>query len=189
MRYGAHFMFHVGHVMKYPFGLIDGIETPLEPRVVSGNACRAGVFIALKRLNAAECEHKAACGGDKIRAHTSRPAHFPRRDQFAGCNHFDALAQAVLGEDIDHERQALVQGQADAVDQAHGGCAGAAVAAIHSYKVGRVFSSTRGDFAAQIVQPIAIAEHRRRWCIAVAPGRRRGLDVSDWDGKIWGTQK
>ena len=58
-------------------------QAALQPRVVRGDAGRAGVGVAAQRLDAAEREHEAARGVDEVGADAQRPRGARRGDELA----------------------------------------------------------------------------------------------------------
>ena len=56
-------------------GFIRHHQSFLPVRVVRGYAGGAGVFIALQRLDTAQCKHVASGRGYEVRTHTQRPCH------------------------------------------------------------------------------------------------------------------
>ncbi len=88
---GAHLLHEIFHAHRFFFR----VQTALQMPVVRGNAGGAGVLIALQRLDAAKREHKAARGVHGVGAGAVGPGHLGGRDELAGRDHLDPLAQIV----------------------------------------------------------------------------------------------
>ena len=133
-----------------------------------GNARRAGIFVALKCLDAPQRKHETACAHYKIRPDTQRPGNLSRSYQLAAGNQPDALLQAVAAENIRHERQTLPYRQTHIIDEAHGRGTRPAIGAVDGDEIRRMLCTTPVDFFAELLQPAVRAndtlEARRFTC-------------------------
>ncbi len=148
----ADFVDHVAHIGGDPFCLVGWVKAPLQTLIVCRDAGRAGVLVALQCLDAAQRKHEATRAGHEIGAHAQGPGNVFGVDQLARCDDFHALAQPVLGELVDKDRQALAQRQADRIDQRHRRRAGAAFGTVYGDEVRRRIRAAFDDLAEQLVE-------------------------------------
>lgn len=102
---------------------------------MGGDSGRAGVSVALQRLDAAEREHEPARGDDEIGAEADGPGNLGGFDQLARGNHANAALQIVLDQLVGQQRQRFFEGQAHVVDEALWRRSGTAVGAVQCDEV------------------------------------------------------
>ncbi len=66
MREYADFIHHVFRVVCHPYRLVLRVQSSLELFIMRGDTGRAGVLVALQRLDATQGEHEAARRDNKI---------------------------------------------------------------------------------------------------------------------------
>ena len=154
-RVGDHpdFPDHALDIVGYADGLVGGVEALLQTGIMGRNASRAGILVALQRLDAAKGQHETARGADKVGTDAQRPGHVGRGYEFATGNYLDSIAQAVLFEQVDDERQAFLEWQTNIVHEAHGRCACASIAAVDRYEVGCRLDPAVLDLRKHFVKP------------------------------------
>ena len=62
----ADFLLHLLLILANPFGLVRGNQPALQFFLVRGDPCRAGVLVALERLNTAQRKHKTSRRSDEV---------------------------------------------------------------------------------------------------------------------------
>src|SRR5690606_18811288 len=87
--------------------LVSHIEAALQAFVMRGDAGRASIPVALKRLNTAERKHVSAGGGYEIRAGAECPCDFRRGNELAACIHADAGFEFVALQRVAKNGQAF----------------------------------------------------------------------------------
>ena len=94
----------------HPLSLVGYHQALLQIRVVGGDAGRAGVAIALQRLNTAERKHEATGTHHHIGAHAQRPGHLPGVTSLPLADESDACFRSIAAQDVGNQRQALTHG-------------------------------------------------------------------------------
>jgi hypothetical protein len=121
-------LFHVLLVTHHAPCLVFGHQAALQPLVVRGDARRAGVLVAMERLDTAQREHEAPGRCHEVGTRTQRQRNVGRRGQLATGDQAGPLLQSVPAQQVGHQRQAFADRQAHVVDQRHGCRAGPAIA-------------------------------------------------------------
>lgn len=114
----------------------------------------------MQSLDAAKRKHEAARGVDEIGTDTQCARRFCRRNHFATGSHSNAPLQRITIQQIDDQRQAFPNGQADIDHQAHGCCACAIVAPVDGDEVGRAFAAALMYQLEQVLKLPAGADNR-----------------------------
>jgi len=164
MRHGADFLVHGDGVAIDALRLVGGNQPALQVLLVGRNAGWALIGVALQGLNAPERKHEAARGGHEVSAGAKSPGHAGRCGQLAGRNDLDAVAQTMHQQRVYECRQALLDLQADIVDQGLRGCPRAAVGAIKRDEVRRALNAAPVDLFAQAGQPAIGPQHHLDAC-------------------------
>mmetsp|Transcript_17827 Transcript_17827/g.69117 ORF Transcript_17827/g.69117 Transcript_17827/m.69117 type:complete len:253 (+) Transcript_17827:1731-2489(+) len=144
----------LGLVAPHAHRLGVHVEAFHECLVLRCDAGGAGVGVALERLDAAQRQHHSARRIAHVRSHGQGMYYRePRRDLPAG-NDCDLVAQLCPTEHVVHNRQALVQGHANAVAVLGRRSACATLSAINRDEVGSYASVTHGmNEACELVRP------------------------------------
>ena len=83
MRDDADLVDHIACISCDALGLVGWVQATLQLHIMSGDAGRAGVLVALQGLDAAERKHEATRIVDEVGAHTQRPGDVLGGDQLA----------------------------------------------------------------------------------------------------------
>mmetsp|Transcript_6942 Transcript_6942/g.11094 ORF Transcript_6942/g.11094 Transcript_6942/m.11094 type:complete len:709 (+) Transcript_6942:1525-3651(+) len=150
MGNGLHLFGDILSIAGHPFILVFHDEARLEPLVMRGDACGAGILVTLQRLNTAQTEHEAPGGGHKICACGQGPGNIARIDELARSHDTNAVLEADAVALIHNGDQCLANGHAHQIDQRHWRRAGPPLATIHCNKVRRAVRPTRCDCVKQL---------------------------------------
>jgi hypothetical protein len=155
-----HFLVHVPAVGGDARGLVVDDQAALQTRVVCGHAGGAGIGVAAQSLDAAQCEHEAACRIHEIGTGSERPGDAGRSHQLAGGDHPYAISQTARDQRVDDQRQRFVDRQGHVIGERLRRCATAALATIDGQKVRRRLQAAPRDRCCEIPQELIAANGR-----------------------------
>ena len=146
----------LGHVLAHLFGEeeeeVDDVlglagKASAQDRILSGNAHRARVQVALAHHDAAHGDERRGGKAELFSAQQRGDDDVAAGLQLAVGLHLDAAAQIVEQQNLLRFREAELPGQAGVLDGAERGSAGAAVVAGDEHDVGMGLGDTGGDRA------------------------------------------
>ena len=105
--------------------------------VLRCNTRRAGIGVALQRLNAAQCQHHATPAVAHVGTEGAFFNHIEARDDFPASDDCDFIAYTDAFKCVTHENKCIVERCAYVVDVFQGCSPGAAFSAVHGDEVGQ----------------------------------------------------
>jgi len=141
-------------------------QTSCQPPVLRGDAGRAGILVALQRLDTAQCQHHAAGASGQIGAEGQAFDQMKAGKNLAAGNDFDFSTQIEAVETIADENQGIRQRHADRIGIFQRRRAGSALAAINGDEIGPDSGFQHGLAQREELAALADAQFEADWLSA-----------------------
>src|SRR5699024_1057226 len=151
----------ISHVVVQPVGLERRVESADEPRVLRRHTGRAGVRVALLRLDAPDGQHRLTRHLDHVDTQGEGDECVLRQAELAAADEGDAVGEPGAGEGPVDPGEGETEGESDRIAEDEGSRAGPPFAAVH------------GD---EVHAPLAVG-HRRREVLPEVDVADRRLDT------------